>query len=290
IGLRKKTYDFKRTTDLVNSWHRWHKQRQMDPEQANLSVDAERFLGPIVEAERKPIDLRGKSVLAPLTTVGNLPFRRLCVQLGCEVTVGEMALSYSILEGQQVMTKVAQFVDENVDCDFLDINCGCPLDEASDIRMWLFAVSVYPLKLTVQVNDSRLPFRELAAAMAKSKEVSAAMPEVDSLGFIKFLPLFLLGLIIPRAIGGAIALAIYKFGKTALYDKNMAGLGLAESENGYLYAAAAVFGFLVSWLNNYPVLYKNMVMRFSSGNLRANMMIFKEDGKEGAPYVVLETE
>ncbi|CAE8715992.1 unnamed protein product, partial [Polarella glacialis] len=76
------------------------------------------------------------------------------VQLGCEVTVGEMALSYSILEGQQgelallrrhesekcygvqiaggdveVMTKVAQFVDENVDCDFLDINCGCPLDE-----------------------------------------------------------------------------------------------------------------------------------------------------------------
>ncbi|CAE8715996.1 unnamed protein product [Polarella glacialis] len=126
--------------------------------------------------------------------------------------------------------------------------------------------------------------------MAKSKEVSAAMPEVDSLGFIKFLPLFLLGLTIPRAIGGAIALAIYKFGKTALYDKNMAGLGLAESENGYLYAAAAVFGFLVSWLNNYPVLYKNMVMRFSSGNLRANMMIFKEDGKEGAPYVVLETE
>ncbi len=39
------------------------------------------------------------------------------------------------------------------------------------------------------------------------------------------------------------------------------------------------------------MLYKHKVMRLNSGNLRANMMIYKELGaKEDAPYVGLETQ
>eukprot|EP00435_Cladocopium_sp_Y103_P062860 s2528_g24.t1 len=122
--------------------------------------------------------------------------------------------------------------------------------------------------------------------MGKEKD---KMPEVDQWGSVKFFPVLLIGVFLPRLIGGAIAVAIFQKGNTALYNENMASL--VKGEHGYLYAAAAVFGVMVSWVNQFPMLYKHKVMRINSGNLRANMMIYKELGaKEDAPYIGLETK
>jgi len=99
--------------------------------------------------------LQGKLILAPLTRGGNLPFRQLCSDFGMQCSIGEMVYARQLLKGdRQEAARLRRAANEQffgvqiatndleegvraaklaaeAGADFVDLNCGCPIHEAT---------------------------------------------------------------------------------------------------------------------------------------------------------------
>lgn len=108
MTLRKKVYDFQRSKDIVKKYKSSNAESDKIPEDTScvkeladcpdaVDTNETKRLGFSLDydvikqrpSEKRHVDFRDKLVLSPLTTVGNLPFRRICKEYGADITCGE---------------------------------------------------------------------------------------------------------------------------------------------------------------------------------------------------------
>lgn len=153
-ALHSKKYDFKKSEIALQFLNEDNINNMNAEKRKALENEYHEFK--IKPSEKKKLDYKNKKVLSPLTTVGNLPFRRLMKTLGADITFSEMAMSNSLVSGQnsewallkahkseypgfgaqiaaskpQSTAKAAEliykYVNQNV--SEINLNCGCPID------------------------------------------------------------------------------------------------------------------------------------------------------------------
>lgn len=152
FALQKKKYEFKIATPVINFLD---SKIQNETREGRKDNEASYVEQPFKISEKKRINLNRAKIVSPLTTVGNLPYRRLMKTLGADVTYSEMALSIPLVQGHnpewalpkahvseypgfgvQIASsklwsaaKASEAIYENTNhVSELNLNCGCPID------------------------------------------------------------------------------------------------------------------------------------------------------------------
>ncbi|EGV66604.1 tRNA-dihydrouridine synthase 3 [Yamadazyma tenuis] len=156
IALQKKKYEFKTATKMISYLDSQVKnEAYMKNLEEKKDNQAEFVEVPFRVAEKKRLNFKNAKIVSPLTTVGNLPYRRLMKTLGADVTYGEMALTVPLLQGTNAewalpkahkseypgfgvqfaagkhwsAAKAAEIIyRETPNVSELNLNCGCPID------------------------------------------------------------------------------------------------------------------------------------------------------------------
>lgn len=169
VALQRKKFNFDISTPVINFLES-RKQKddgKQNKEEQESSTDgnekqeerkdneASYVEQPFKIAEKKKINLRGAKIVSPLTTVGNLPYRRLMKTLGADVTYSEMALAVPLSQGHRpewalpkahvteypgfgvqiasskhwAAAKAAEALYKTtLHVSEINLNCGCPID------------------------------------------------------------------------------------------------------------------------------------------------------------------
>ncbi|KAJ1928754.1 tRNA-dihydrouridine synthase 3 [Tieghemiomyces parasiticus] len=131
----------------------------VEPAASEVKVEHAAYLRLTPREKKRTLNFRDKTYLAPLTTVGNLPFRRICKDLGVDITCGEMVMANDLLQGGRLgwshvhrhasedlfgiqlcsstvpsLLRAAEVVQQHCPAiDFVDLNLGCPTDDVYKI-------------------------------------------------------------------------------------------------------------------------------------------------------------
>ncbi|KAI9899185.1 hypothetical protein N3K66_005646 [Trichothecium roseum] len=109
IDLSRKRTDFAKADEYITWANKEAKlndsvhQRRKQQSTEDLEDIRAQYVDPPFKASEKRRLYFGPETpaLAPLTTQGNLPFRRLCVELGAQLTYSEMAMSMPLVQGDK---------------------------------------------------------------------------------------------------------------------------------------------------------------------------------------------